>query len=230
MCTTSFLISAEIKFTFWMNNLLLLNSFLERFMLLLRLLFLFLLNHKLKRVDVYIWRNSLSDLVNLYVCYSFRHQLTHSELLTCPRSDTLPAVQNVMLQSLMYITLLLGFGWMDWAGKWLRCWQDWCVFHRWVFIYEKGYQSTDTAISSVLTKMKGVGYTNVSGTETVWDVADYVFPSQVSKWSAEARPGHLVPASASYLHRSSICFKPGTSQGALSGQSLRKGRININSS
>ncbi|XP_035985311.1 P2X purinoceptor 1 isoform X2 [Fundulus heteroclitus] len=48
----------------------------------------------------------------------------------------------------------------------------------WVFIYEKGYQSTDTAVSSVFTKMKGVGYTNVSGRETVWDVADYVFPSQ----------------------------------------------------
>ncbi|XP_028321778.1 P2X purinoceptor 1-like [Gouania willdenowi] len=49
---------------------------------------------------------------------------------------------------------------------------------RWVFIYEKGYQSTDTAVSSVFTKMKGVGYTNVSGTERVWDVADYVFPPQ----------------------------------------------------
>ncbi|XP_028276750.1 P2X purinoceptor 1 isoform X2 [Parambassis ranga] len=48
----------------------------------------------------------------------------------------------------------------------------------WVFIYEKGYQSTDTAISSVFTKMKGVGYTNTSGYERVWDVADYVFPSQ----------------------------------------------------
>lgn len=56
-----------------------------------------------------------------------------------------------------------------------------CVSNRWVFIYEKGYQSTDTAVSSVFTKMKGVGYTNVSGRETVWDVADYVFPSQVSK-------------------------------------------------
>ncbi|XP_047462413.1 P2X purinoceptor 1 isoform X2 [Mugil cephalus] len=48
----------------------------------------------------------------------------------------------------------------------------------WVFIYEKGYQSTDTAVSSVFTKMKGVGYTNVSGKERIWDVADYVFPSQ----------------------------------------------------
>ncbi|KAG8008238.1 P2X purinoceptor 1 [Nibea albiflora] len=49
----------------------------------------------------------------------------------------------------------------------------------WVFIYEKGYQSTDTAVSSVFTKMKGVGYTSVNGTERVWDVADYVFPSQL---------------------------------------------------
>ncbi|KAK2828808.1 hypothetical protein Q5P01_019842 [Channa striata] len=48
----------------------------------------------------------------------------------------------------------------------------------WVFIYEKGYQSTDTAVSSVFTKMKGVGYTNESGKERVWDVSDYVFPSQ----------------------------------------------------
>ncbi|KAM3600798.1 uncharacterized protein V6R79_002605 [Siganus canaliculatus] len=48
----------------------------------------------------------------------------------------------------------------------------------WVFVYEKGYQSTDTAVSSVFSKMKGVGYTNVNGSERVWDVADYVFPSQ----------------------------------------------------
>lgn len=48
----------------------------------------------------------------------------------------------------------------------------------WVFIYEKGYQSTDIAVSSVFTKMKGVGYTNMNGVEKVWDVADYVFPPQ----------------------------------------------------
>ncbi|XP_074468239.1 P2X purinoceptor 1 isoform X2 [Sebastes fasciatus] len=48
----------------------------------------------------------------------------------------------------------------------------------WVFIYEKGYQSTDIAVSSVFTKMKGVGYTNINGSERVWDVADYVFPPQ----------------------------------------------------
>lgn len=67
-------------------------------------------------------------------------------------------------------------------GRW-RVWQDaLCLFRRWVFIYEKGYQSTDTAVSSVFSKMKGVGYTNVNGSERVWDVADYVFPSQVG-WS-----------------------------------------------
>ncbi|XP_034060003.1 P2X purinoceptor 1 isoform X3 [Gymnodraco acuticeps] len=48
----------------------------------------------------------------------------------------------------------------------------------WVFIYEKGYQSTDIAVGSVFTKMKGVGYTSINGSERVWDVADYVFPSQ----------------------------------------------------
>ncbi|XP_045896137.1 P2X purinoceptor 1-like [Micropterus dolomieu] len=48
----------------------------------------------------------------------------------------------------------------------------------WVFIYEKGYQTSDTAVSSVFGKMSGVGYTNASGNEMVWDVADYVFPSQ----------------------------------------------------
>ncbi|XP_038565485.1 P2X purinoceptor 1-like isoform X1 [Micropterus salmoides] len=48
----------------------------------------------------------------------------------------------------------------------------------WVFIYEKGYQTSDTAVSSVFGKMSGVSYTNASGNEMVWDVADYVFPSQ----------------------------------------------------
>lgn len=55
-----------------------------------------------------------------------------------------------------------------------------------MFIYEKGYQSTDIAVSSVFTKMKGVGYTNINGSERVWDVADYVFPPQVGDRLAEA--------------------------------------------
>ncbi|XP_051959535.1 P2X purinoceptor 1-like isoform X2 [Xyrauchen texanus] len=48
----------------------------------------------------------------------------------------------------------------------------------WVFMYEKGYQTVDTAIGSVFTKMKGLSYTNISGVERMWDVADYVFPEQ----------------------------------------------------
>ncbi|XP_020564706.2 P2X purinoceptor 1 isoform X4 [Oryzias latipes] len=48
----------------------------------------------------------------------------------------------------------------------------------WVFIYEKGYQITETAVSSVFTKVKGVGSTNISGVERVWDPSDYVFPPQ----------------------------------------------------
>ncbi|KAM6970617.1 P2X purinoceptor 1 [Aplochiton taeniatus] len=48
----------------------------------------------------------------------------------------------------------------------------------WVFMYEKGYQISDTAISSVFTKMKGVAYTNTNGSERIWDVSDFVFPEQ----------------------------------------------------
>ncbi|XP_072523445.1 P2X purinoceptor 1 isoform X2 [Salminus brasiliensis] len=48
----------------------------------------------------------------------------------------------------------------------------------WVFIYEKGYQTEDTAIGSVFTKMKGVAYTEISGEKRVWDVSDYVYPDQ----------------------------------------------------
>ncbi|XP_051552671.1 P2X purinoceptor 1-like isoform X3 [Myxocyprinus asiaticus] len=48
----------------------------------------------------------------------------------------------------------------------------------WVFMYEKGYQTMDTAIGSVLTKMKGLAYTNITGVARIWDVADYVFPEQ----------------------------------------------------
>uniref|UniRef100_A0A3Q3VPK2 P2X purinoceptor n=1 Tax=Mola mola TaxID=94237 RepID=A0A3Q3VPK2_MOLML len=48
-------------------------------------------------------------------------------------------------------------------------------FVGWVFIHEKAYQTTDTGIeSSVMTKVKGVGYHQ----GRVMDVADYVFPSQ----------------------------------------------------
>ncbi|XP_012586528.1 PREDICTED: P2X purinoceptor 4 [Condylura cristata] len=49
----------------------------------------------------------------------------------------------------------------------------------WVFVWEKGYQETDSVVSSVTTKAKGVAVTNTSALGfRVWDVADYVIPAQ----------------------------------------------------
>jgi len=52
-------------------------------------------------------------------------------------------------------------------------------------IYEKGYQQTEDVVSSVTTKVRGLGYTNGSGLyenagDRVWDSSDYVIPPQVS--------------------------------------------------
>lgn len=50
----------------------------------------------------------------------------------------------------------------------------------WVFLWEKGYQETDSVVSSVTTKVKGVTMTNTSALGSrIWDVADYVIPPQV---------------------------------------------------
>lgn len=92
-----------------------------------------------------------------------------------------------------------GFGgWLDVGVNGILTQQLTSVL-RWVFIYEKGYQSTDMAVSSVFSKMKGVGYTNVNGTERVWDVADYVFPSQVGdvNWPTTLR--HMPPSNCRSL-------------------------------
>ncbi|KAB1255537.1 P2X purinoceptor 4 [Camelus dromedarius] len=49
----------------------------------------------------------------------------------------------------------------------------------WVFVWEKGYQETDSVVSSVTTKAKGVTVTNTSKLGfRIWDVADYVIPPQ----------------------------------------------------
>ncbi|XP_036611130.1 P2X purinoceptor 4 isoform X4 [Trichosurus vulpecula] len=49
----------------------------------------------------------------------------------------------------------------------------------WVFVWQKGYQISDSVISSVTTKMKGVALTNTSDLgPRIWDVADYVVPAQ----------------------------------------------------
>lgn len=57
---------------------------------------------------------------------------------------------------------------------------DLLCFFRWVFVWEKGYQETDSVVSSVTTKAKGVAVTNTSELGfRIWDVADYVIPAQV---------------------------------------------------
>ncbi|XP_060544478.1 P2X purinoceptor 5 [Pantherophis guttatus] len=50
----------------------------------------------------------------------------------------------------------------------------------WVFMVKKGYQEVDTSIqSSVITKVKGVAFTNTSEMgKRIWDVVDYVMPPQ----------------------------------------------------
>lgn len=49
-----------------------------------------------------------------------------------------------------------------------------------MFVWEKGYQETDSVVSSVTTKAKGVAVTNTSQLGfRIWDVADYVIPAQV---------------------------------------------------
>ncbi|XP_068066317.1 P2X purinoceptor 1 isoform X1 [Anomalospiza imberbis] len=49
----------------------------------------------------------------------------------------------------------------------------------WVFLYEKGYQSQDSIVSSVSVKLKGLTLTNESVLGPhIWDVVDYVFPPQ----------------------------------------------------
>uniref|UniRef100_A0A8C9A0P4 P2X purinoceptor n=1 Tax=Prolemur simus TaxID=1328070 RepID=A0A8C9A0P4_PROSS len=51
---------------------------------------------------------------------------------------------------------------------------------QWVFLIKKGYQDVDTSLqSAVVTKVKGVAFTNTSALGArLWDVADYVIPSQ----------------------------------------------------
>ena len=51
-----------------------------------------------------------------------------------------------------------------------------------MFVYEKGYQTSSGLISSVSVKLKGLAVTKLPSLgPQVWDVADYVFPAQVSR-------------------------------------------------
>lgn len=51
----------------------------------------------------------------------------------------------------------------------------------WVMYYEKGYQAFDEAVSGVTAKLKGIAFSNGTGSNMgtmVWDAADYVIPPQ----------------------------------------------------
>ncbi len=49
-------------------------------------------------------------------------------------------------------------------------------------VLKKGYQDTDTVLSSVTTKVKGIALTNTTELgERIWDVADYIIPPQVAR-------------------------------------------------
>uniref|UniRef100_A0A2K6U9P0 P2X purinoceptor n=1 Tax=Saimiri boliviensis boliviensis TaxID=39432 RepID=A0A2K6U9P0_SAIBB len=73
----------------------------------------------------------------------------------------------------------------------------------WVFLIKKGYQDVDTSLqSAVITKVKGVAFTNTSDLgERLWDVADYVIPPQnedipdgVCSEDSDCHPGEAVTA------------------------------------
>ncbi len=59
-----------------------------------------------------------------------------------------------------------------------------CVIFRYVIVYKKGYQETDSAKGTVTTKVKGIAST-LHRTDLpdiyrrVWDTPDYVIPPQV---------------------------------------------------
>lgn len=82
-----------------------------------------------------------------------------------------------------------------------ECWWPCSPHHlflsRWVFLYEKGYQSQDSIVSSVSVKLKGLTLTNesVMGPH-IWDVVDYVFPPQVRRQGGWVRGIAFVLTSA----------------------------------
>uniref|UniRef100_A0A2K5QS28 P2X purinoceptor n=1 Tax=Cebus imitator TaxID=2715852 RepID=A0A2K5QS28_CEBIM len=73
----------------------------------------------------------------------------------------------------------------------------------WVFLIKKGYQDVDASLqSAVITKVKGVAFTNTSDLgERLWDVADYVIPPQnedipdgACSEDSDCHPGEAVTA------------------------------------
>ena len=64
-----------------------------------------------------------------------------------------------------------------------------CIF-RYVFVYSKSYQETDTADSSVVVKVKGMLERDTPNGVEIWDSSDFVVPTQVylnETWSDVVR-------------------------------------------
>lgn len=60
--------------------------------------------------------------------------------------------------------------------------------YSYVCYLKKGYQDTDSVISSVTTKVKGLALTNATGLgPRLWDEADYIVPPQVAHRSKEEK-------------------------------------------
>ncbi|XP_055513390.1 P2X purinoceptor 1 [Leucoraja erinacea] len=79
----------------------------------------------------------------------------------------------------------------------------------WVFIYEKGYQSTGSTISSVSVKVKGFGFTNLSSVgPKVLDVVDYTFPSQAVNYSITQSEERELLTYLSLPLITCLCFLP----------------------
>ncbi|EOA95842.1 P2X purinoceptor 1, partial [Anas platyrhynchos] len=109
----------------------------------------------------------------------------------------------------------------------------------WVFLYEKGYQSQDSIVSSVSVKLKGITLTNESVLGPhIWDVVDYVFPPQgdnsfVVMTNFIITPGQKQGTCPELPDAGSCTRDSNCSKGTYSreGQGLRTGRcVNFNSS
>uniref|UniRef100_A0A4X1UDF3 P2X purinoceptor n=1 Tax=Sus scrofa TaxID=9823 RepID=A0A4X1UDF3_PIG len=89
----------------------------------------------------------------------------------------------------------------------------------WVFLVKKCYQDTDTSLqSSIITKVKGVTFTNTSELgERLWDVVDYVVPPQSERIpdalcheDSDCPPGKPVVAGNGV--RTGRCLRAGSAQ------------------
>uniref|UniRef100_A0A672M7P1 P2X purinoceptor n=1 Tax=Sinocyclocheilus grahami TaxID=75366 RepID=A0A672M7P1_SINGR len=85
------------------------------------------------------------------------------------------------------------------------------VYILWYVAWRGGHQDTDTVVSSVTSKVKGIALTNTSGLgEQVWDVADYIVPPQEDDsfflmTNMIITPNQTQSKCAEYPTRKSIC-------------------------